>query len=132
MPRSRRQRESQAEYHRSWYLANRQKVLARARVQNKENTARARAYVRQAKSGPCVDCGGRFHFAAMQFDHVRGTKRFNIGDAIGSGRSIEQIRTELTKCELVCGNCHAVRTYEREMAHQESIDADDLGQLPFT
>lgn len=35
----------------------------------------------------------RFHFAAMDFDHVRGVKE------------PEALKAELAKCEIVCANC---------------------------
>lgn len=61
-----------------------------------------------------MDCGGRFHFRAMQWDHVRGNKLDDIAEMVRKGRTREAILTEIAKCELVCANCHAVRTYERE------------------
>src|SRR5690348_11987358 len=65
------------------------------------------AWMRGLKSAPCVDCGGRFHPAAMAFDHLPGTaKLLDISSLIRSGR-IEIAKAELAKCELVCANCHA-------------------------
>lgn len=47
----------------------------------------------------------------MDFDHVRGTKKFNISDA-GAKNALEVI-AEIDKCDLVCANCHRIRTEER-------------------
>jgi predicted HNH restriction endonuclease len=30
-----------------------------------------------------------------------------------SGKTIEQVLRELEKCELVCSNCHRIRTHRR-------------------
>jgi hypothetical protein len=60
-----------------------------------------------------VDCGGSFHPAAMQWDHIGTDKRINISDAVHKGWSRARILTEIAKCELVCSNCHAVRTWTR-------------------
>lgn len=62
---------------------------------------------------PCVDCGGVFHPEAMHFDHRRGTvKEFDV--AFGNGRySRGRVVAEIARCDLVCANCHAFRTYER-------------------
>jgi hypothetical protein len=38
-----------------------------------------------------------------------------LGDLSGGfpGRTEEEILRELTKCELVCTNCHIIRTFKR-------------------
>lgn len=46
----------------------------------------------------------------MHFDHL-GDKLFEISDSLTY--SIDRILREVEKCELVCANCHAVRTYNR-------------------
>lgn len=56
-----------------------------------------------------MDCGYNAHHSALQFDHVRGKKSRNVCDA----RSIKQAIIEIAKCEVVCANCHAVRTFIR-------------------
>ncbi len=34
--------------------------------------------------------------------------------------SVEVLITEMAKCELVCANCHAERTYQRAVEHQQA------------
>lgn len=72
------------------------------------------AVVQQYKLGHgCTDCGYNKHPAALEFDHLPGTeKKFNIMEQIG-GRSMDAIMKEIAKCEVVCANCHAIRTTER-------------------
>jgi len=67
--------------------------------------------LRSAKDAPCVDCGGRFPPECMDFDHVRGTKSFNVGTR-ARGRW-ELLAAEIAKCEVVCANCHRTRTVNR-------------------
>jgi hypothetical protein len=62
---------------------------------------------------PCADCGQVFHPAAMHWDHTGTDKLINISRAVNNGWSRERILLELAKCELVCANCHSVRTYTR-------------------
>lgn len=61
----------------------------------------------------CVDCGYRQHAEALDFDHLPGTKKeFSI--AKGYGRvSAARLWDEIEKCEVVCANCHRVRTAMR-------------------
>jgi len=69
--------------------------------------------MRDLKNKPCADCGGQFHPAAMTFDHLPGTtKRADVATLVIRS-SISVARAEIAKCELVCANCHAIRTYER-------------------
>ncbi len=67
-------------------------------------------------SSPCADCGGRFPPEAMQRDHPPGvTKVANIS-SLQNRRSTTLLKAEVAKCELVCANCHAVRTYHRRVS----------------
>lgn len=60
----------------------------------------------------CCDCGYAEHAAALDFDHVRGPKKFTI--ARGSQFfSKAEVLAEIEKCDVVCANCHRVRTYMR-------------------
>ena len=45
-------------------------------------------WMRLMKSKPCADCGGRFHPAALAFDHLPGTsKRADVADLVRRGSS---------------------------------------------
>lgn len=69
----------------------------------------------EAKSAPCTDCGVSYPPYVMQFDHLdSATKKFNISEVALLLPSESVLRAELTKCELVCANCHAERTYQRK------------------
>ena len=60
-----------------------------------------------------MDCGYNRHPEALDFDHRPGVnKLFNIGEKVGS-YSLDKIWAEIAKCDVVCRNCHAVRTAER-------------------
>lgn len=61
----------------------------------------------------CADCGYNAHPASLEFDHLPGTeKKFNIGEEIGS-YSREKLWEEIAKCDVVCANCHNIRTANR-------------------
>lgn len=114
-------------YARSHYEANRPLYLARAAAANKRSRTRGRNLAREAKEVPCTDCGVQYPPHVMQFDHVRGVKLFDIGSRAGQGTvSLATLRAEIAKCEVVCANCHAERTYQRQQA-QAAAD-DDLEQ----
>ena len=46
----------------------------------------------------------------MQFDHLKD-KLFNIGENMLV--SLKRLKDEVDKCEVVCANCHAARSWHR-------------------
>jgi len=83
---------------------------ARIRAQVKHREAR-RKLLRSLKDKPCADCGEKFPYECMDFDHVRGRKTFELSHC--GGVSIERLMREVAKCDLVCANCHRTRTKVR-------------------
>jgi hypothetical protein len=83
-------------------------------------------YLRAAKDAPCVDCGQRYPFYVMEFDHREGeTKLFNIADVTSKRRtSKETLDRELAKCDLVCANCHRERTYQRRQQAKQHMASE--------
>ena len=71
----------------------------------------AAEFLRAEKAKPCMDCGQCFSPECMQFDHVRGVKVLALGNMKTYG--LEKVKAEVAKCELVCSNCHAIRTHQR-------------------
>jgi hypothetical protein len=50
----------------------------------------------------------------MDFDHRPGeTKSFDVATGAGQGYGEKRMLAEIAKCELVCANCHRVRTFLR-------------------
>jgi hypothetical protein len=75
----------------------------------------------QLKSKPCHDCGGSFPVCCMDFDHRIGTiKVYNLGSMFAHHYSMELIESELEKCDLVCANCHRIRTRDRRTGSGKS------------
>jgi hypothetical protein len=91
----------------------------RKRNPDKLAAAQRRSYgrkveiIRKAKAKPCADCGIQYPYYVMQFDHVRGEKSFQIGMSTAAKR-LELILEEIEKCEVVCANCHAARTFHSQ------------------
>lgn len=57
----------------------------------------------------CVDCGEN-DLVVLEFDHVRGTKKYTIAEMVNTGSGLESILAEVAKCEVRCANCHRRRT----------------------
>lgn len=72
------------------------------------------ALVLERKSKPCKDCSGQFKPHQMQFDHlVAEQKLFNVSQWRTLLPSAAILVTEMDKCDVVCANCHADRTFQR-------------------
>lgn len=64
------------------------------------------------KRKPCDDCGKRYPPYVMQFDHRDpAQKKFNLSRS--DGKSKAAVLEEIAKCDVVCANCHAERTFEQ-------------------
>lgn len=62
----------------------------------------------------CIDCGWREWARGLDWDHVRGRKTATISMMIANyRRPWAEIEAEMAKCDVVCANCHRIRTIER-------------------
>lgn len=78
-------------------------------------TERREALNQRFKQGPCMDCGGTFPPEAMDFDHTSDDKIDGVSEMIKQGRPLAVIEAEIEKCDLVCANCHRIRTHTRRV-----------------
>ncbi len=104
-------KEKQREAIRKHYYANREYYIKKA---YKKREA-LRRWVYDLKSvTPCADCRVQYPSYVTDFDHIeaKGKKVNTVSRIINSG-SFKQIQEEIAKCELVCANCHRIRTYNR-------------------
>lgn len=70
-----------------------------------------RALMSKLKAAPCADCGRTFPPVCMDFDHTERNKVRGVGSM--KNESPAKLLAEIAKCELVCSNCHRIRTEER-------------------
>ncbi len=76
---------------------------------------------------PCVDCGNT-DIRVLEFDHLRDKER-NISKMLATGCGWDRISAEIEKCEVVCANCHRIRTGERGGWYRNASVAD-VGMAP--
>ena len=107
-------------YHQNYERYSEQRKLkyqadpSSARDRSKASRAERKRIVDEAKSGPCMDCGNRFPPVCMDFDHRPGEVKLGCVGSLKSWTApIEIILEEIEKCDLVCSNCHRIRTDRR-------------------
>jgi hypothetical protein len=98
-------------YRAKWAREHREKSRAWDRAHSTQKEAARRAWINALKRHPCKSCRKRYPPYVMQFDHVRGRKSFMVNTATRCSRA--KILREIKKCDLVCANCHAKRTWRR-------------------
>ncbi|CAB4124068.1 hypothetical protein UFOVP45_139 [uncultured Caudovirales phage] len=88
-------------------------------------------HIRDVKEcNPCVDCGKFFNYYVMQFDHLpQFEKKFNLARFHSHTLDLDIVNEEISKCDLVCANCHAERTHIRRIeleGNSDEIPDDEL------
>ena len=104
-------------YNVAYYAANREREIERVRTRQLATVE----FLRKLREVPCVDCGGRFAGHQMDFDHRDPTKKsFNLGSARAGLKNRTELLEEVAKCDIVCANCHRLRTRRQHRARLET------------
>ena len=118
--------EKQRAAKRRYYERNKDVYLAK----NARKRLRLRQIMLEAKNVPCADCGRSYPPYVMDFDH-KGDKR-GLVSQMPYGLSLTRLIAEMAKCEVVCANCHRLRTHRRLLTLTGGVDAwvrsDRLGR----
>lgn len=73
---------------------------------------------------PCTDCEIQYRYWIMDFDHITENKLNNINQL--RNRNIQTVENEIQKCELVCANCHKIRTHKRKLEKENNTGCSCL------
>lgn len=63
----------------------------------------------------CIDCGERYPHFMLEFDHLPEYEKFGSPANIARRYSMEKALIETAKCDVVCANCHKIRTWQRHL-----------------
>jgi hypothetical protein len=106
-------RKAYKRYQKAYKYAERVKLRAKARIRYFQ----VKNITDLLKNRPCADCNGWFEPCQMDWDHVKGQKLFAIA-RVSACVNKKELLEEIKKCELVCSNCHRLRTIRRrQYAH---------------
>lgn len=99
---------------RKYYLENHDKHRKAVKEKNLGYKKRNRDYLFDYFSThPCVDCGNT-DIRVLEFDHLPGVDKVDgVGRLVSGAFSLDLIKTEISKCEVRCRNCHQIKTFER-------------------
>ena len=116
-----------------WKKKNHVKLRKYFRDRKKAIRLSYRVIIQDAKNKPCADCHQMFHYCVMDFDHLDSKlKKFDVSD-IQDCPSEARLLEEIAKCEVVCSNCHRIRTFNRKfnLAVVEQADTPHLKRGGF-
>lgn len=74
---------------------------------NKDNKEKAVSLL----GGKCFDCGNTFPLACYDFHHLDPSEKEGNPSSF-LNKSHEKMIAELSKCVLLCANCHRIRHFE--------------------
>lgn len=120
--------EDKRQARRRWYKQHKDRHIKGC----SKNKVRYRKIAREAvaqylESHPCVDCG-ESDIVVLEFDHVYGEKRSDIGTMMSSGLSVKSIMDEIAKCDVVCANDHRRRTARRANHFRHTRPGSSIGR----
>lgn len=109
----------------SFWIKFRKKDLDRLKVSRDEKTE----FISRKKMCPCSDCGIQYNPWVMQFDHRNGKDKFlSIAFMQQVNVSMDILKIEIDKCDVVCANCHMERSHKRKSPnHYKGIPIEKLG-----
>lgn len=98
---------------RYYYANNHDRQLTLAIKRRHKAYLEKRSYLNKVKDKPCMDCGTKYPFYVMDFDHKKGERKINdVAYMVTRNWSLQKIKEEIIKCDVVCANCHRIRTYK--------------------
>ena len=102
------------QYMKEWYEKpeNKSKQLSRAAISKEKARARSREFIWDyLLAHPCENCGETDPIV-LEFDHIDESKKeYTVAKMLFMG--IVSIKREISKCRVLCANCHRRRTAEQ-------------------
>lgn len=107
------------EYFKKWYKSNQKTQITRVKENAKSRRDIAKQYVKNyLETHPCVMCGNS-DILVLEFDHLRD-KTQTISSMIQESKSLDVIKAEINKCQVLCANCHKVKTHKEQNTYRVS------------
>lgn len=69
----------------------------------------------------CFDCRNRYPHYVLEFDHKPEFQKIDVVYRVLRNQGPEAAWAEVAKCDVLCANCHKIRTYQRENSKYEGL-----------
>jgi hypothetical protein len=105
-------KEDQNSAARKHYQKNKKAIKLRNSIRKRKQNLILRQYCWDyLKENNCVKCG-ESNPIVLQFDHLRDKEK-NITKLMHSSCKLIVIQEEIEKCQVLCANCHLLKTAEQ-------------------
>lgn len=102
--------ECDKEFQRAWYQCNKEEAKRKASAISREKHKVVKQFLIQQLEGKSCNTCGETDLLVLEFDHLKD-KSFDIGQA--HWKSEEELLEEISKCQILCANCHRRKTHEQ-------------------
>lgn len=89
-------------YFTKWYKNNKKKQIKRVQENKRKIKKRWKEYKSKQKCNRCSEN----HISCLDFHHKDPSKKDGLLNEIIKGCSWKRIMKEVSKCEVLCSNCH--------------------------
>jgi transposase len=96
----------------AYHLGKGQREKTNARTERSRTLAKRKIWDIKENSG-CVDCKEKYPHYMLEFDHLPEFQKLDSPTNIMHNYSWEKAMEEISKCDIVCANCHKIRTWQR-------------------
>ena len=97
----------------SYYLGEDQKE--KTGVRRRDNRSKnLRTFHSYKEEIGCTDCGEKYPYFVLEFDHKPEFEKIDTVYKVLTKYGVEKAWEEIAKCDVVCANCHKIRTYMRK------------------
>lgn len=95
------------------YEKYRNEYLERGKIRRAKLRAEFRSNMLKFLDGKaCIKCGEN-DIRVLELDHIDATQKdFSISHAVRIGKNWIQVQEEIKKCQILCANCHKIKTAE--------------------
>ncbi len=73
------------------------------------------------KDVPCMDCKNKYPWYVMDLDHRENEEKITNLAKMIIRYAWETVLKEIEKCDIVCSNCHRIRTYNRKKRYNADV-----------
>ena len=97
----------------NWYYENQDRQKENVKLNNQNYRQNAREFILEYLSThPCSQCG-ESDPRVLEFHHL-GQKDSEVSSLIGRGASLDALQAEISKCVVLCANCHRRLTSDQK------------------
>ena len=105
----------------AYHVGSGQKQKTKDRT-NRNRTLQKRKLWKYKEKLGCQDCGEKYPHWMLDFDHKPEYTKLDSPTQIIHKYSAARAFEELNKCDVVCPNCHRIRTYKRNQSGYKNLD----------